>query len=279
MFAKLLKHEFRSVKGILSGLSVAALGAGALGALMIWLLISQIEQLQLTDSINGTVMVAAVILFFGIYLALLAYAIAGPIILYLRFYRNKFTDEGYLTFTLPVNTHQVLLSSILNLFIWETIVSVVLILSLAIMLSPLFIFAYNYGVFNEAFMEGFQLAWNEVMTLYGAGSIASQIFSSICSLAYGLVMPLLSITIGSLIAKKHKILASIGIFYGISMAVSTISSIFSMTSMLSSMVLSGGNIDSIMSETIVAPSVLMLIIGVGGYFLMHYLVKKKLNLP
>ena len=92
-------------------------------------------------------------------------------------------------------------------------------------------------------------------------------------------MPLLSITIGSLIAKKHKILASIGIFYGISMAVSTISSIFSMTSMLSSMVLSGGNIDSIMSETIVAPSVLMLIIGVGGYFLMHYLVKKKLNLP
>ena len=34
-----------------------------------------------------------------------------------RFYKRCFTDEGYLTFTLPVTNHQILLSSIINCII------------------------------------------------------------------------------------------------------------------------------------------------------------------
>ena len=86
---------------------------------------------------------------------------------------------------------------------------------------------------------------------------------------------MLSITIGSLIAKKHKILAAFGIGYLISMLVSFITSFLSITELAA--------VDSIygeisMDSTMIVTGILMLAISVGGYFIMHYLVKNKLNI-
>ena len=110
MFTKLLKHEWRATRGMLGTLCLICLGASLLGGgTMRYLMIasSQDAQQNVIVVLNVLAMVAAMI----------AVAVVGVAALFLyigRFYKSRFTDEGYLTFTLPVSTHQNLLASMAN---------------------------------------------------------------------------------------------------------------------------------------------------------------------
>ncbi len=265
MFAKLLKYEFRSVRGVLTGLSICALVSGVLGGLMMQLVISQADQLASSEEITPAMLtMVASLLIFGILLALYAYYIGSLIILYVRFYRSKFTDEGYLTFTLPASTHKILLASIVNIVIWNAIIYVVLILSLAMILLPVFLILPKPDL-PLKFLELYQ-------TLLG-NNILIQILSFIGGLVYSTMLPLVSIVLGSLAAKKHKIIAAIGIGYGIHMAYSLISQLLLFFSAVFV-----NDINRFFTEAFGLSALLQITIGVGGYFLMHYLVKNKLNL-
>ena len=84
-------------------------------------------------------------------------------------------------------------------------------------------------------------------------------------------MLMLSVTVGSVIAKKHKVLAAVGTYYAIQVAMS-IAEALTMTSVV---MLDGvGYAFNVFSASLL----LMLAVTVGGYFLMHYLADKKLNL-
>ena len=99
---------------------------------------------------------------------------------------------------------------------------------------------------------------------------------------YSLILPLMSITIGAQVAKKHKLLAAFGIGYGLSTVISLISTLLRFSSLIVDSATSGisrlsDSLYSIFSMLI--PSLLYLGIGIGGYFIMHHLIDKKLNLP
>ena len=93
---------------------------------------------------------------------------------------------------------------------------------------------------------------------------------------YQLILPLLAITMGAQVAKKHKLLAAFGIYYGLNMGVSVVTSISNIYLLVSEALIN--NSASLMFSTIFN-SVLYLGLAIGGYFLMHHLVDKKLNLP
>lgn len=267
MFAKLVKHEFRSVSKPLTFLSIAAVAAGLIGSLLMWYFLSNID-------IEGKELpsLLAILMLVGIYISLLAYSVASMIIIYYRFYKSKFTDEGYLTFTLPVSTHQILLSSILNQLIWSAIISVVLFICFGLILAP--------PVSMVAKEIGGHMDWGIFFQeLDGLFPVGSFVITAICSGVYSLVLPLLSITIGSLIAKKHKILASFGIGYGITMAVSTLTSFITIADMIRQTFANDMYYEPTISmSSMLIPSMIMLVVGVGGYFLMHYLIERKLNI-
>lgn len=270
MFAKLLKYEFRSVWKPLTIISVAALVAGLVGMLLMELFITNIS-LEGQDNFA----ILSILVLGGIYVGLIAYSIGCPVILYYRFYKNKFTDEGYLTFTLPVSVHQILLSSALNIVIWSAIQFVVLIISFGLIVSPIIGLILEQMTYYDT-----QMMVQEITQQF---PIATQLLSLVCGGVYSVILPMISITIGALITKKHKILASFAIGYGIHMAVSTVSSFSSLTVMISQNFFTMEsvypyNFGQILSSSIILPSLLMLIIGIGGYFLMHYLISKKLNL-
>ena len=85
---------------------------------------------------------------------------------------------------------------------------------------------------------------------------------------------MLSVTVGSVVARKLKFLAAIGIYYGIQVAVSLITSVL--------MVLTGVTATSsttLLDHFFLYPTILMAALGIGAYFLMHRLASKKLNLP
>ena len=128
MFTKLLKHEWRATRGMLGTLCLICLGASLLGGCtMRYLMIasSQDAQQNVIVVLNVLAMVAAMI----------AVAVVGVAALFLligRFYKSRFTDEGYLTFTLPVNTHQNLLASMANTAIGMVIIFFVICAALAV---------------------------------------------------------------------------------------------------------------------------------------------------
>lgn len=261
MFTKLLKHEFRAVRKSLWPLSIAALLSSVVGYIIMLIATSNIE---IED--NAILESLATVLQGGIYVFLVVYAIGSSISLYVRFYRTKFTDEGYLTFTLPASTHQILLSSILNMVIWFAIVAVVLAVCIVLLISPLVVELNNELDFSNLF------SYIEAPPI---GVIFVSTLQFICSMCYGLILPLLAITIGSLFAKKHKLLAAFGVGYGINMAVSFVSSLLTILELTSSDMLYEEYYISISS---VITSVLSLILAVVGYFVMHHLIKNKLNI-
>lgn len=280
MFAKLLKHEFKSQAKLMLILSLAALGAGVVGGGMLALFMHLIEsEMDTTGAIIGTVF-SMMIMIFMIF-AIVAYSMAVMILLAYRFYKHHFSDEGYLTFTLPASSHQILLSGILNFLIWQVIASVVAFVSIMVIMTPVFTMLIQETgmpqmIFSESFLE---VMYADMGVDYSGWYILLQILSMVISYVGAAVLILTSITIGSVVAKKHKILASIGIYYGINMAMSIVTNIISFVGMMGDAWVAESTGMFSMTWSMLIPALLYLGIAIGGYFLMHHLVDKKLNLP
>ena len=83
------------------------------------------------------------------------------------------------------------------------------------------------------------------------------------------------ITVGAVLAKKHKILTAFGVYYGLSALMGMISTTF--TFLASAVVL--GNGQGLLLAGNGIQMLLQLGAAVGGYFLSTHLMKHKLNLP
>lgn len=280
MFSKLLKYEWKANASLLSILSLCALGVGGLGAGLLRAIAytgTSIENKQIAAiAVSG---LSSMLVFVGV--ALVAYALAVQFITFFRFYKNKFTDQGYLTFTLPVTARQIFLSSFLNILIWLVISIVVLLCA-----GGIIVFA------------GIDAPWEELKIIFsemGNGLQGVQeyvpglnVFFTVSILhifvapVYAIVLLMTSITLGCVVAKKHKILATIGMYYCINMVVNIIGSVLSIipTILMLGSTLTGTD-DYFYYMALSAGLTLLLELGltVGGYFWSVYLMKHKLNLP
>ncbi len=280
MFLKLLKHEWRATRGTLGILTLAALGMGIFATVDMRLLLSKlIEQTEndFTSNLTKVVMVTMLIVCF---VGMIAYVFAVGIYLLIRFYKNKFTDEGYLTFTLPVRVQDIYLSSFVNILIWTTIASVTMI---GMMFMFLLFGTATDGLVQtevlEIFRDLFDIPWEQLLAngdmanllvLYGIYILVSPLYS--------LTMILTSITIGAVVAKKHKILMAFGVYYIISAVVSTINSVVSIVPMTTVGLLSQDLIKTYYSS-LMGQLLTIFILTSVGYFVSTYLMKNKLNLP
>lgn len=274
MFTKLLKHEWQATKGILALLCVIVLIAGlTIGCTMHYIIWNDQNGtvVNMNDAGIATKFVSvACMLLIMTGVGAVAICSAGSLFfLIYRFYKRCFTDEGYLTFTLPVTSHQILLSSFLNTIIGELIMLAAVCLSVAIAVL-LFLGAFPENLIwadvSVGLKEAFSQMWASLREHFDV--LASMTATGIISALAELIVLMLAVTIGAMIAKKHKILAAVAVYYGISMVQSFVLTFTNLS------VVSEENILHIFSAT----GLTSLVIGIGGYFLMHYLVDRKLNL-
>lgn len=287
MFAKLLKHEWRATRGIVALLCVIILISGVtIGGVMYYMLRTESQQSENVSLAEGgfaivveeedaamsdlAMVLCMVLLSCGI-VAIAVCCAAVVFFLVYRFYKRCFTDEGYLTFTLPVSNHQILLSSIVNCIIGTLLVILAAALAVAIIFG-MFLLAINS--IQTILWADVWTAWNEVWQqlrdsfVKNIDQIALLGFSSIASALGSLICLMLSVTVGAMLARKYKILAAVGVYYGISMVESFV---FSMVAFSAS---TTQNTTSLLA----APGIMSLLIAVAGYFLMHWLTSRKLNL-
>ena len=286
MFSKLLKHEWKANWGLMSILALAAIGMALVGTIALRVLVNYGDMISESESFLVLLLFPLGMLVGVSFIGLAIYAAAVSFVMMFRFYKNKFTDEGYLTFTLPVNTHQIFLSSALNMLIWWVIG---IVLSVILLICMILFGTANDGLINMDIIralqntEGFWALMGEIYgqilgDSYGILGLATLVVTPI----YSVVLWMTCITLGAVVAKKHKILAAIGISYGASIALNIISSV---VSVLPSLILIGnpnpGEVEMQAYFTLSSIMQLLILVGVtvGGYFLSTHLMKHKLNLP
>lgn len=261
MFTKLLKHEWRATREMLGTLCLICLGASLLGGGTMRYLISASYQ----DAEQNVIVVLNVL---AMVAAMIVVAVAGVAALFLyigRFYKSRFTDEGYLTFTLPVSTHQNLLASMANTAIGMVIVCLLICVSLGVWL--MIGFSAIPG-FYQTVWEKLPELWEAVLRVCGQMPwkyVGLFLLNVLTGFVCELVVLMLSVTIGSVLAKKHKILAAVGVYYGINVV-------------MAMGAFSGADGKLWILRFLGSTPVLMAVISVAGYFLMYYLIDKKLNL-
>ena len=273
MLKKLLKYDLRSVFRFWWIVALISVGMAVLGGFA--------QSILYNNDIPRVINVIASIVVFFSYFCMMGLAVLTQVLLFIRFYRNFFTDEGYLTFTLPVKRETLLNSKVLAGFIAMAAAAAVCALNFSI------IFAIpQYEVFRSGeFFSGFQ----EVMREIPDHLVGPLIIMGIEALVLAALVLLLSvlflyccITFGSMLVKKGKLFASIGMYYGIG------SSIISAMQLI--LILSVGSI-TVWMEPISewqAPTIVTLILLGGILFLAalcalvyaftHWMLGRKLNL-
>jgi hypothetical protein len=206
-------------------------------------------------------------------LILIAVAVAVTIYLVVRFYRNIFTDEGYLMNTLPVKSYELILSKLFVAFIWciiNAICTIVSIFFLCLSQSSLDDIAKIYSaITNEFFVEAGISMWTFVPYL---------LIGCILSAIYMFAMFYAAIAIGQTF-KNHKVLFSLGayvVLYFLAQIISTIALIpFGFVTVFSTDTINFQNTFSPMMWLSYLASFALLII----YFVItNYIINKKLNL-
>ena len=219
MFGKLLKYDFKYVARIWWMLAVGVLGLSVAASLVFRAIFLNINSNGFFAFLSVLGMFFLVVSFIGIFGSL----VVTEVLVFVRFYKNFYTDEGYLTFTLPVKRSKLLLSKTLNSIIWFALhtalilVCVVIFLGLGIGSSmgtpPLKTVGISIG-----------WLWDKVgwwLIVYAVEAILLFVVLS----AFTTCLVQLCITIGAIVAKKQKVLAAVGIYYLVNTVLSTVGSI------------------------------------------------------
>lgn len=276
MFAKLLKHEWKDNNRLLWILTVCVAGIALLAT--IFLRLAFPAMLEAEESELMVLFVLPVfLLFFLAYLSILAYSVAVHYVLLFRFYKSRFTDRGYLMFTLPVKTHHHFTVPAVHMLIWQVISGVITIACIMLLFlvgTDWFVMTESGDIFQE-FWYLFQFVFGDA---FGMSYLATLAVTAVVQCVSSIVIPMACIVVACTIAKKHKVLVSIGLIYGVSTVMGIVSYIIAMIPMF--MILAAdNNADSFLILTQVMSWIMPIALTVTGYILSVKLMKNKLNLP
>lgn len=138
MLGKLLKHDFKALFRNYGLLFIALFGVTFLYKL--YLLLPRNIVLEFTNGLMGV-----------LYVVVILGCLFGTVVINIvRFYKNLVTDEGYLTFTLPVSSKQIIASKLISSLVMDVLMAVAVLLSTLVLRSNLPVLAEMYQSIEEA---------------------------------------------------------------------------------------------------------------------------------
>lgn len=295
MLGKLIKHEWKGIYKVGCILTLVMIAVTAIGCIMLQLpamtaLFSEKNHLSSMQMLGWSMMGVMSLL---IYIFLLMGATYGLFIfLGIRFYRTMYTDQGYLTNTLPVTANQLLVSKIVVSAIWYLLIEIVVFASVFAL-----ILAMLNGLLSETLAsEGYRNIWD---AFAGMISEVSSVYDEIGFdlVHYGITMILLvlvgpftgmtilygSITMGQL-SKRHKGVMGIIAYLGVNFLTMIISSVVQMinTFRYSHAIMQNEygsmTVNMNLNGTYDANLIVTIVFAVVLYFVAHYILTKKLNM-
>lgn len=289
MLKKLFRYDFCDIGKSLGLVTLVVVILSALGcasSAILWSIDFAEKDMPVMLSSAIILLLGAVILV--AFLCVLAYTVISVIFITKRYYTNLFTDEGYLTFTLPVKVSQIFNAKVLAGLSWSAIASIVstgCFLSLVAFSTSPDYFRYLEGILKDIgryWLQNEDWSLLEKIVCYGGYGL-----SAVIVLVYELLLIYFCITLGAAIVKKGKLPLGIGLYFGANTVCSTVVSF--LTFFASIIVSAVGSTASgeeyalsffweVTLQLIVVLAVYTTV-SVATYFLNRYLLKNKLNLP
>ena len=186
MFWNLVRYEFKNVNKWYLALYGAVLVLSAL----IGIQARTYNDIPIKES-QPILLIFLALVFGGLMITL---GISTLILIIRRFKGSVYDRQGYLTLTLPVSEHQIILAKLLGAFIWSLISSAVLVLSIYIILVIIEPNSVDFLAFKDLFQQYLD-------------SISLSLISFILSTVAGILCIYLAISIGQLFNEYRTALA------------------------------------------------------------------------
>lgn len=275
MLNKLIKHEWKETWRIPTLILVSISLLTAVAALYF--------SLQPVPTVDIEFNIGKMALFIGYVFLVSTTAMLLTIYLGTRFYKNLYTDEGYLMHTLPVPPWMLLASKALIATAWMYVSSL---LSIAC-IYPVTYLALPKIVYTDP--AEMNLIFDYLLHMFGSSPWKVLFFMIpflFVSSLFSVILLHAAISLGQLVG-RHKVLASILCYLGLNTLISGISSVF-MLPMITGVVLTQSDASPEQMMTLVIPELLtsayvvtflvQLVLAAAGFFLCNYILRKCLNL-
>ena len=216
-----------------------------------------------------------------VYLGFIALGILTVIMIFARYYKNFFSDEGYLTFTLPVKKSELINSKVIMGVISSLATSFVVLVNIIIIL----VIGFFDNIIKPDFWKEFSEFFSEVFKSLGVYTFVYVLEIILVVFLANLLSTLFlydCVAIASMLVKKAKVITAIGIYYvanGVISTLFTIFSLFGMSTIIDTM--------SAMKTSTLLPLISLLGSGIIVmlamftallYLLQYWIIDRKLNL-
>ncbi|EHJ53276.1 hypothetical protein [Streptococcus macacae] len=265
MFGKLLKYEFKSVGSWFFGLYGLAIALSLFLGIWLRFNITFSGSSDYRADFNSNVQGVFASLLFSLLLAVfITIFIATLLLIIRRFYNNIFGREGYLTLTLPVSTHNILLSKLAAALIWIICSCFVSLFSVFLLVAPWLGSALRSHYLSNGLSDLFNTLFNPASFL-----VSLSLLVSIISCILGIYF---AASLGQLFL-DNRILFAIVFYFLISIICSSLDFLLG----------SNGNSIDIVSSTngyyhLTVKIMIHIIYSLFFYFGTHYIIKNKLNI-
>ncbi|MFT3984521.1 MAG: hypothetical protein QM697_11485 [Lachnospiraceae bacterium] len=204
MLKKLFRQEWIAITKVLLPVNLLLIAITLLGSFALKFFPADSKSL-----LTQTVSMTTLMLYF---FALVAVTCAAYIFVIVRFYKTMYSDEGYLTHTLPVSVHTLIVGKGLAAAIWLCITYVMLFVSILFLVftqaNP-----SELRIIYQEFLKGID-EFNQISTTPFSFFVWMIPIMLILSAVYSFLNLSASLAIGQLFT-KHKIIGSILAFCGI----------------------------------------------------------------
>ena len=287
MLKKVFKRDMRAIFSTWWIVAVCVLGVALAGAVALRLSLLGLSSEDASVAVSLLSTLGMLGAFFSIFAVVASFTVTA-ILVYYYFYRNFYSDEGYLTFTLPVSRRTLFLSKTLSAVIWQLLHYALLIVCLFIylLIAPA---GGEEGIFGGDILSGLGEALSMLGELAGAWLllyIPALLLALVATVFFSTVLAELCITVGAVVTRKYKLLVGIGIYYAVNTAFSFAAQV---VMLLGGQDLIGGAVEKLLAMSsglaaltggiiILALAVAVATVSLAVYFLVQHIIDNKLDL-
>ncbi len=273
MLGKLIKHEFVATWKYFLLIDAITLIVGLVAGFITFGISGNF------DNLPETLIIMLILCLTAYVFALVSVTVLTTAYNVVHYYKSLYTSQGYLTFTLPATTAEVLSAKMIVAFIWQIICALCVAISVVFLFGGFFFWSVFQG--DVSILETITEIFNEFMETFGLSGVFAlvrYIFAVIVQIIMNLMIFFMAISIGQL-WQKHKILSSVLFYFVIRFVLGIATFIINLlTGSLTMLLLESADPARYFSHTTMISLIISLVFSIGMYIACIMITDKNLNL-